>query len=132
MATTRTLDGAPGAATLYPRAVAGSYALPLLRKVPLVGPKASRELPDLTFALQDVALDRAHVADYARGKLEAKRLDLIVANRVGVAGTGFESDDNAMTAYWPGGERDFPPAPKLRLADGLVELVAERLRTDAR
>lgn len=64
--TTRTLDGAPGAATLYPRAVAGSYALPLLRKVPLVGPKASRELPDLTFALQDLALDRAHVADYAR------------------------------------------------------------------
>jgi acyl dehydratase len=66
MATTRTLDGAPGAATLYPRAVAGSYALPLLRKVPVIGPKASRELPDLSFALQDVALDRAHVADYAR------------------------------------------------------------------
>jgi acyl dehydratase len=66
MATTRTLDGAPGAATLYPRAVAGSYALPLLRRVPLVGPKGSRELPDLSFALQDVALDRAHVADYAR------------------------------------------------------------------
>jgi acyl dehydratase len=66
MATTRTLDGAPSATTLYPRAVAGSYALPLLRKVPVIGPKASRELPDLSFALQDVALDRGHVADYAR------------------------------------------------------------------
>lgn len=66
MATTRTLDGAPSATTLYPRAVAGSYALPLLRKVPVIGPKASRELPDLSFALQDVVLDRSHVADYAR------------------------------------------------------------------
>ena len=62
----------------------------------------------------------------------AKRLDLIVANRVGVAGSGFESDDNAMTAYWSGGERDFPPAPKLALAEGLVELVAQRLKADAR
>jgi acyl dehydratase len=63
---TRTLDGAPSATTLYPRAVAGSYALPLLRRVPLVGPKATRTLPDLAFALQDVHLDRGHVADYAR------------------------------------------------------------------
>ena len=55
-----------------------------------------------------------------------------MANRVGVAGSGFESDDNAMTAYWPGGERDFPPAPKLALAEGLVELVAQRLKADAR
>src|ERR1700754_1040095 len=66
MGETRTLDGAPSAATLYPRAVAGSYALPLLRRVPVVGPKAARELPDLAFALQDVELDRGHVADYAR------------------------------------------------------------------
>ncbi|WCB92924.1 hypothetical protein DSM104299_01624 [Baekduia alba] len=64
--TTRTLDGAPSAATLYPRAVAGSYALPLLRKVPVIGPSAAKGLPDLAFALQDVQLDAGHVADYAR------------------------------------------------------------------
>jgi len=78
------------------------------------------------------AAETDNIADYARSKLVAKRLDLIVANRVGVPGAGFESDDNAMTAYWPGGERDFPPAPKLRLADDLVHLVAERLRGDTR
>ena len=66
MTETRTLDGAPSAATLYPRAVAGSYALPLLRGVPVIGPKAARGLPDLAFALDDVALDPGHVADYAR------------------------------------------------------------------
>ena len=65
-ATTRTLDGPPGAASLYPRAVAGSYALPFLRKVPVVGPGQVTGLPDLAFALRDVALDAGHVADYAR------------------------------------------------------------------
>jgi acyl dehydratase len=65
--TTRTLDGAPSAATLYPRAVAGSYALPLLRRVPVLGPSdPGGALPDLAFALEDVALDAGHVAGYAR------------------------------------------------------------------
>jgi acyl dehydratase len=64
---TRTLDGSPSATTLYPRAVAGSYALPLLRRVPVLGPSdPGGALPDLAFALEDVALDAGHVADYAR------------------------------------------------------------------
>jgi acyl dehydratase/acyl-coenzyme A thioesterase PaaI-like protein len=70
MTTTRTLDGAPGAATLYPRAVAGSYALPLLRRVPLLGGWAGSardgSLPDVVLELPAVELDRARVADYAR------------------------------------------------------------------
>ncbi|MET0892730.1 MAG: bifunctional phosphopantothenoylcysteine decarboxylase/phosphopantothenate--cysteine ligase CoaBC, partial [Pseudoxanthomonas sp.] len=50
------------------------------------------------------AAETENVAGYARGKLVAKHLDLIVANRVGVADGGFESDQNAMTAYWQEGE----------------------------
>jgi acyl dehydratase len=65
-ARTRTLDGPPSAATLYPRAVAGSYALPLLRGVPVIGPGKVKGLPDLALALEDVTLDGGHVADYAR------------------------------------------------------------------
>lgn len=64
--TTRTLDEAPSAATLYPRAVAGSSVLPLLRAVPIIGPSKADDLPDLAFALQDVELDAGRVADYAR------------------------------------------------------------------
>jgi acyl dehydratase len=67
VAATRTLDAAPGARSLYPRAVAGSYALPLLRRLPLLGPgRSDGSLPDLAFGLDDVALDRSRVADYAR------------------------------------------------------------------
>jgi acyl dehydratase len=62
----RTLESAPGSLSLYQRAVAGSFAVPLLRKVPVVGRKTPRELPDLELELADVELDAAHVADYAR------------------------------------------------------------------
>src|SRR3954462_77248 len=65
-ARTRTLDGPPSAATLYPRAVAGSYALPLLRRVPVVGPGRAAGLPGLAFALDDVALAPRHLARDAR------------------------------------------------------------------
>ena len=73
------------------------------------------------------AAETENVAGYARGKLVAKHLDLIVANRVGVADGGFESDQNAMTAYWQDGERVFTPGAKTRLADDLIELIVERL-----
>lgn len=75
------------------------------------------------------AAETDNVAGYARQKLVAKHLDLIVANRVGVPGRGFESDDNAMTVFWKDGEQDFPAAPKTRLADELVALIAARVRS---
>ncbi len=73
------------------------------------------------------AAETDNVEHYARGKLQAKRLDMIVANQVGIADGGFESDHNAMTAYWNGGERDFSSAPKTRLADELMDLIVERM-----
>lgn len=73
------------------------------------------------------AAETERVAEYARKKLVAKRLDMIVANRVGIADGGFESDSNAMTAFWKDGERAFASAPKTQLADELVDLIMERL-----
>ena len=67
------------------------------------------------------------VAGYARGKLQRKRLDLICANQVGVAGTGFESDDNALLVIDADDERALGPAPKRALAGQLLDLIAERL-----
>lgn len=74
------------------------------------------------------AAETHEVEKYARGKLVAKHLDLVVANRVGLSGTGFESDDNAATAYWADGEREFASMSKQQLAGQLLDLIVQRLQ----
>lgn len=74
------------------------------------------------------AAETDHLEAFARGKLADKKLDMIAANRVGVAGSGFESDDNALTVYWPGGARAIGPAAKTALAEQLLDLIAQRLQ----
>lgn len=71
------------------------------------------------------AAETENVRDYALGKLENKKLDMIIANRVG-SDCGFDYDDNAAEALWSGGERKFPQMPKTELAHELVTLIAER------
>ncbi|KAF1708076.1 bifunctional phosphopantothenoylcysteine decarboxylase/phosphopantothenate--cysteine ligase CoaBC [Pseudoxanthomonas sangjuensis] len=105
-----------------------SLALDLVRTPDILAEVAASTQGRLRLVV-GFAAETEKVAEYARKKLEAKRLDMIVANRVGVAGGGFESDSNAMTAYWADGEREFPSAPKTQLADELVELIAERLKS---
>jgi phosphopantothenoylcysteine decarboxylase/phosphopantothenate--cysteine ligase len=75
------------------------------------------------------AAETGDIESYARAKLVKKNLDLIAANRVGIADGGFESDDNALTVYGDGFERQFAQAPKTRLAEALLDLIAERLAT---
>ncbi|MBS9905768.1 bifunctional phosphopantothenoylcysteine decarboxylase/phosphopantothenate--cysteine ligase CoaBC [Vibrio alginolyticus] len=50
------------------------------------------------------AAETNDVETYARGKLTKKNLNMICANDVSVAGQGFNSNDNAITLYWPEGE----------------------------
>lgn len=73
------------------------------------------------------AAETHDVEKYARGKLVDKRLDLVIANQVGISNGGFESDENAATAYWQGGEQAFPGTSKARLAEQLLSLIAQRL-----
>jgi phosphopantothenoylcysteine decarboxylase/phosphopantothenate--cysteine ligase len=70
------------------------------------------------------AAETENVIEYARGKLEKKKLDMIVANRVG-RNRGFDSDDNAATVLWNNGEKSYPTTSKLDLARKLIELAAE-------
>jgi phosphopantothenoylcysteine decarboxylase/phosphopantothenate--cysteine ligase len=50
------------------------------------------------------AAETDDLAANAQRKLEAKRLDLIVANDVGAPKTGFQHDTNAVTLFAPGAE----------------------------
>lgn len=74
------------------------------------------------------AAETDDVARYARDKLERKRLDMICANRVGLAGSGFESDDNALLVIDADGERALGPAPKAELAAVLLDIIGKRLQ----
>ena len=71
------------------------------------------------------AAETEKVDDYARSKLEKKKLDMIIANRVG-NDCGFDSDDNSVNAMWADGAQRFPEGRKSELARGLIELVARR------
>ena len=127
--------GAAAVADWRPRAIAAqkmkkatgvdTLTLELVRTPDIlaeVASHASRPALVVGFAAETEDVER-----YARGKLAAKRLDLIAANRVGIAGAGFESDDNQLTVYGDGLARDLGPAPKTDLADALLDLIAERL-----
>jgi phosphopantothenoylcysteine decarboxylase/phosphopantothenate--cysteine ligase len=127
--------GAAAVADFTPHAVArrkikkrpGEDALTLqLVRTPdiLADVAAHRSRPQLVVGF---AAETEDIVRHARGKLERKGIDLIAANRVGIADGGFESDDNALTLIWHDGERMLGPAPKTQLAEDLLDMIAERL-----
>ncbi|NGY06664.1 bifunctional phosphopantothenoylcysteine decarboxylase/phosphopantothenate--cysteine ligase CoaBC [Solimonas terrae] len=71
------------------------------------------------------AAETEKLAEHARAKLERKKLDMIAANWVG-HGRAFDRDDNALSIFWNGGERELPQASKSELARQLASLIAER------
>lgn len=73
------------------------------------------------------AAETQQLADYARGKLRDKGLDLIAANDVTRAGMGFESDDNALSVFSASASHELGPGRKSAVARQLLELVADFL-----
>lgn len=65
--------------------------------------------------------------DYARDKRRRKNLDMIVANDVSDPGIGFNSEDNAVTIIWDGGEQTLPRTGKAGIAAAIIATVARRL-----
>jgi len=66
------------------------------------------------------------VADHARAKLAAKKMDMVAANLVGQSGSGFESDKNALEVFWDNGGTTISLASKSVVARRLIELIAHR------
>ena len=75
------------------------------------------------------ALETSAVLESARGKLRDKALDLVVANRAGVAGEGFGSDTNRVTFVSASGDEELPLLSKDAVAAALLDRV-ERLMTE--
>lgn len=71
------------------------------------------------------AAETHRVREHALGKLSAKQLHMIIANKVGEK-LAFDQDDNAATVYWSDGELAFPRQAKTTLATGLIDCIAEQ------
>jgi phosphopantothenoylcysteine decarboxylase/phosphopantothenate--cysteine ligase len=63
---------------------------------------------------------------YAKDKLARKKLDMIAANWVGRNQGGFESEQNALEVFWKDGKKSLAMTGKSRLAEQLIELIAEK------
>ena len=72
------------------------------------------------------AAETHEVLHYAEEKRRRKNLDLIAANQVGIVGSGFESEQNALHVLWEGGEKLLPMTDKIQLGQQLIALIAER------
>jgi phosphopantothenoylcysteine decarboxylase / phosphopantothenate---cysteine ligase len=62
---------------------------------------------------------------YAVQKLQAKQLDMIIAND---AVSTFGQDDAAVIAFWPDGSQSLPAASKAQLARQIIRLISTRLQ----
>ena len=76
------------------------------------------------------AAETHNLVDYARKKLVAKNLDLIVANDVSDQRIGFNSDDNATTILWHKGETSLPLMSKSTLSRHIISLIARHLERE--
>ena len=75
------------------------------------------------------AAETQDIEKYARGKLDAKNLDMIACNDVSRTDIGFGSDDNAMTVFFKGKDAavSLEKASKDNIANQLVSLIGKQL-----
>lgn len=76
------------------------------------------------------AAETNDVEAYARAKLEAKRMDWVVANQVGQAGAGFAADTNEVLLIGADGSfKKIGPASKSAIAIELIERIGQARAT---
>ena len=96
--------------------------LQLVRNPDIVATVASSEQRPFTVGF---AAETTDVLNYARDKMQGKKLDMIVANDVADRSIGFNSDQNAVTVLWRNGEQALPRAGKDSIARQIIELIAQ-------
>ncbi|RJQ56476.1 MAG: bifunctional phosphopantothenoylcysteine decarboxylase/phosphopantothenate--cysteine ligase CoaBC [Actinobacteria bacterium] len=78
------------------------------------------------------AAETDEIVANARGKLEAKNLDLVVANDVSRPGAGFDADDNEVVLVGPEADEALPRMSKVQLARHIVDRLVGLLEARGR
>jgi phosphopantothenoylcysteine decarboxylase/phosphopantothenate--cysteine ligase len=76
------------------------------------------------------AAETQDVVTYARGKLEKKKLNMVVANDVSSQHIGFNSDDNAIIIIDQDTSTEYGQASKYVLSQKIIEHIAAKLPKD--
>jgi phosphopantothenoylcysteine decarboxylase/phosphopantothenate--cysteine ligase len=119
-------DYAPAAVQPHKlKKTAGPMTLELVRTPDILAEVASH--PGRPRCVVGFAAETQDLEKYARGKLEAKNLDLIAANDVGQPGRGFDSERNALVVLSRQGRTEIAEAGKAQVAAALLALVADHL-----
>jgi phosphopantothenoylcysteine decarboxylase/phosphopantothenate--cysteine ligase len=63
--------------------------------------------------------------EHGRGKLERKRLDVVVVNDISRAEIGFDAEENEVVIVTAAGERHVPRGPKSAIAAAILDAVEE-------
>src|SRR5690554_4132098 len=105
---------------------ADTMSVELVRNPDIVATIAARADKPFTVGF---AAETQDVLRYAQGKLQAKNLDMIVANDVSRTDIGFNSDDNAVTLLWKDGQEALEKMSKERLALELAQKILQQYQT---
>jgi phosphopantothenoylcysteine decarboxylase / phosphopantothenate---cysteine ligase len=139
------LDHLPVATAVVMAAAVADYrpAAPQATKMKRSNGPVSIELEPTADILADIArrkedriivgfaAETDRVAEHARGKLQSKQADLIVANDVTAKGAGFDHDTNIITIYSSnGGEKAYPQMSKADAANRILDHMIEARRAN--
>lgn len=107
---------------------ADEMQIALIKNPDIIAGVAAR--PDRPFVV-GFAAETREIEQYALDKLTRKKLDLIAANDVAREGQGFNSDNNALTVFWPGGQQELPLASKTEVAHHLMNIILKKYQHEA-
>lgn len=73
------------------------------------------------------SMETQNMLENSRAKIEKKKIDMIVANNLKVAGAGFGTDTNVITVITPDSEREYPLMSKQDAAGHILDEIETRI-----
>ena len=102
----------------------GDMSIPLERTADILGWVAEHRRADQFIC--GFSMETRDLLENSRAKLEKKKLDMIVANNLKVAGAGFGVDTNVVTLITKDGAAELPLMGKDAVAGQLLDAIEKR------
>ena len=73
-------------------------------------------------------METQHLKENSKAKLEKKKLDMIVANNLKIAGAGFGTDTNVVTLITESEEKELPIMSKDEVASAIFDEILIKMQ----